>query len=208
MLEWLSNYSGLLSALISACMLIVWVVYLNTFVSNYRRQVLPKIVINRGAGAKLQAHCFISNMSSEPIYIESIIASLESGGESWSCAVTDIETLLGDESATGKQKTHQGPLGRGDYMDIGSFHQLLKRVLRVPDNDTPSHLDQFEDEITAEVKVIADYASEDLMIAALRRYKLHRMEDGWEMEALSVSTDQIRSKSERRHIHNMLRPHV
>ena len=68
MVEWISENSDLINAVSSAAMLLVWVAYLQVFLHSYRRQLRPKIVVNRAAGTALESSCFVSNMSSESIY--------------------------------------------------------------------------------------------------------------------------------------------
>ena len=65
MFEWISDNSETVNAVSSVAMLLVWIAYLQVFLISYRRQVRPKIVINRAAGSALNASCFVGNISSE-----------------------------------------------------------------------------------------------------------------------------------------------
>src|SRR5690606_25677631 len=91
--EWMSQRQEFLNLLVNLGMLVVWIAYLQLFLANFRRQRRPNILINFGAGSGLSARCLVSNMSSEAIYIESIIAKLEGDGTTQTCAVTDLEDL-------------------------------------------------------------------------------------------------------------------
>ena len=71
--SWLRENHGAVSALASLATLVVWTLYFQMLLMNYRRTLRPKILINRGAGHRLQAHCLIANMSAEPIYIEAVL---------------------------------------------------------------------------------------------------------------------------------------
>jgi hypothetical protein len=48
------------------------------------------LLITRGAGAGLDAHCFLSNMSSGPVHVASVLVKLETPAGSLICPVTDM----------------------------------------------------------------------------------------------------------------------
>lgn len=209
MLDWVREHSSVIALVVNILMLGVWMTYLQVFVRGYSRQTRPKIVINRGAGSALTARCFISNMSSEPIYVESIVAILEADGQRWSAAVTDVETLDGFAMPEDpKKQTYQGPLQRGDYMEIGSFRSLIDRVLRKADLSGIAELDRMSENITAEIQVYADYASEDLLIGAQRRFTITWDNGAWRLHPEQLDTGQIRSRRQRRYIQERLREHL
>jgi hypothetical protein len=52
-------------------------------VSSYRRQRRPKILINLGGGSTPDARCLIGDMSAEPIYVESLIITVETADRRW-----------------------------------------------------------------------------------------------------------------------------
>lgn len=209
MSQWIVENFGFLSFGVQMSTLVIWALYLHLFFRSHRRQTRPKVIINRGAGAELNASCFIANMGSEPIYIESIIASLRSNGDSWEEAVTDVTSLDGAERDA-KSSTHQGPLRSAQYMDIGSFRDLALRVLdgANPEEGAPAKpakkLDALQEPVEFVVKVIADHASDDRLIGAERTFQLTIEEDGWSMSAQDIQTRQIRSRAERRHIEHLL----
>lgn len=197
MLEWVSDNGAALSVASNFGMLIVWVVYLGTFLRQYRRQTQPKIVINRAAGRSLDAECFISNMSTEPIYVEAIIVSFETEGKCWSATVTDIVRRDGEDIPDDpRQRTRQGPMRSGDYMPVGSFNGLLERfVEESPDLEAIDN-DDFE-KASLRVKILADYASEELVIGAERVFDFAQDGSDWFLRS-GTSTHQIRSRRQRR----------
>lgn len=200
MLDWIDQNTELLSLVVSAAMLAVWVAYLHVFLVSYKRQTRSKIVINRGAGIDLDSRCLISNMGSDAIYVESIVASVEAENCDWRCAVTDIEVRGdGEAPADPKKLTHQGPLPSGDYMDIGSYRQLIERVV-----DGRGRLEtvlaEMRGPVVAQIQVVADYASEDLLVGARRRFALEAQERRWLLKPQNGGTEQIRSRRERRSI--------
>ncbi len=195
MWNWIETNHQVISALANIAMLLVWIAYLQVFVSSYRRQKRSNILINRGAGAGLEARCLISNMSAEAIYIESLIASVATAEGRWSCPVTELP------EGCSHLKTRQGPLKAGQLVDIGSFRSLIEPVLRGGagrrDADAP---DGFESLVAFEIKVIAVHGSEDLLAGATRRFDLIRRQDRLLVRGHEVGTHQIRSRRERENL--------
>lgn len=197
MWSWIETNHQVISALANIAMLLVWIAYLQVFVSSYRRQKRSNILINRGAGSGLEARCLIGNMSAEAIYIESLIATVETAGGRWSCPVTELPEGRSDLDL----KTRQGPLQGGRLMDIGSFRSLIEPVLRggvgPRDADAP---DGLENLVAFEIKVIAVHGSEDLLAGATRRFDLIRRQDQLLVRGHEVGTHQIRSRRERKRL--------
>lgn len=185
MWEWIASNHQVISALANIAMLFVWIAYLQVFVSSYRRQKRPNILIHRGAGSELEARCLISNMSAEPIYIESLIATLETADGRWSCPVTDVDEGRSDLTLA----TRQGAMQTGQFADFGSFRSLLESGLRMrtePERGTAS--DALESVKVLEIKVIAVHGSEDLLAGAIRRFDLIRRHDQLLLKGQTVGT--------------------
>ncbi|MEZ0167285.1 hypothetical protein AB8841_01105 [Microvirga sp. TS319] len=184
-------------------MLLVWIAYLQVFVSSYRRQKRSNILINRGAGSGLEARCLISNMSAEVIYIESLIATVETAKGRWSCPVTEVLEGRSDLDL----KTRQGPLQAGRLIDVGSFRSLAEPALQSgaePQGADPSYC--LENLVALEIKVIAVHGSEDLLAGAKRRFDLIRREDRLLLRGHTVGTQQIRSRREREELRDDVEP--
>lgn len=209
MLEWMSQRQEFLNLLVNLGMLVVWIAYLQLFLANFRRQRRPNILINFGAGSGLSARCLVSNMSSEAIYIESIIAKLEGDGTTQTCAVTDLEDLGAERILEDpKQGTRQGPLASGGYMDIGEFRDLIERVMRsngTPDDGQPPSLVGGR---VFELQVIANYGSENLLVGGERRFDLVERQGQLTLRPRGIDTRQITTWRERRRIARTLREHL
>ncbi|WP_367715025.1 hypothetical protein AB2N04_13975 [Nitratireductor sp. GISD-1A_MAKvit] len=104
MWNWLEEYHGSVSALASVLTLVIWTLYFQILLSSYRRTLRAKILINRGAGQHLDAHCLIANMSAEPIYIEAVLVDVglgggEEGAMQWQrCSLSDLDLDVQDRS--------------------------------------------------------------------------------------------------------------
>ena len=203
MLEWLQNNANIVNAATGAAMLVVWIIYLQVFLRGYLHQVRAKIVINRAVCTTLGAHCFISNMSSQAIYIEAVIVTLECGDFRVSVPATDIHTVDAERPSDPRRETHQGPLHSGDKTWIGTFGELIQRIAD-SQGKTPDHFTASGETITIEVMVIADYLSEDLLVGARRRFIAEWKEETWLVRPDTVQTEQIRSRRKRRAIERLI----
>lgn len=197
MFEWIGEHSNTLNVLLSAAMLVVWLFYLQGFLQGFRRERRPKILINRGGGSSLRAHCLLSNMSAEAIYIHSLVAKLNSSDEEIFAAVTDLVGGSDDETTFSlREATLQGPVAAGDFLDAGTFESILRRAgwstpATGPDSEAhPS--------IEVELTVLATYRSEDLIVGASRRFTVEAAEGRWKITPRTVNTQQIRAKRHRR----------
>lgn len=199
MWNWIASNHQVISALANIVMLFVWIAYLQVFVSSYRRQKRSNILINRGAGSGLEARCLISNMSAEAIYIDSLIATVETTEGRWSCPVTELLEGRSDLDL----KTRQGPLQAGQFVDIGSFQSLIEPVLQTAMGLRGAVAsDTLENLVAFEIKVIAVHGSEDLLAGAIRRFDVIRRQNRQLLRGHAVGTQQIRSRRERGRLHN------
>src|SRR3546814_19596570 len=89
MWEWLAGNAEALNVLANVGMLIVWISYLQLFLAGYRRKRRSKILVNRGAGTELTAHCLPTNHSTNSVYVQNIVAMLDSPRGNGRCHPTD-----------------------------------------------------------------------------------------------------------------------
>jgi hypothetical protein len=203
LLDWISENNDLLNLIANWAMVAIWVVYLQVFLRSFRRQTMPKIVINRAAGSSLGAACFVSNMSSEAIYLESVLVEIECAGEKFSTTVTDFEFQEGEEiNADPKLRTYQGTLSPSHYTSLGSFEYLIATAARRTRHDLG--LLQSTNCIFVQITIVADYASETLLVGARRKFRATWKSDHWCLTSETPETHQIRSKRERKRIFALL----
>lgn len=203
MWQWIDQNSGALNVLLNLGILAVWSFYLQLFVAGYRRERQSKILVTCGAGEGAQAHCFVCNMSSEPIYVVDVIATMHGGGEAWVGSITDNEREEEERPLEVTARTKQGALKVGDMRDFGDFASLLRRIRRargLGESDWP------EDDraITLELTVVAVYGPEDLPVAARRSFVLDVEDGAQRVRPQTVDTAQVRSRTERRRVHRTM----
>ncbi|WIJ24275.1 hypothetical protein [Devosia sp. RR2S18] len=203
-MDWLVDNRELLSLLANLGMLVVWITYLQVFISSYRRQNKPKILINLGGGRELDARCLVSNMSADPIYVQSIIAKLHTADREIACPVTELDGVEDwEEPSDLRLWSRQGPLGAGNVRDMGSLRSIFDHVLRRKSpNEDPSAVQQ--ELISFELQVAAVYGSEDLLVGAKRQFKVRSKDDQVCVQPLTVDAKQIRSRRERKEISRLL----
>lgn len=208
MQQWIAANFQVLSLAISTCSVLVWVVYLQVYVRAYRRQRRFKILINRSHGRGLKTSCLVSNMSSEAIYVQSLVAVVESPDNRWECPLTDLSTLNEHESAhsgAGSLPTRQGPLAAGAVRNMGTYKSLIEHVLMYNTDHPVEPTDEVYESLTSfEVTVLGVYASEDLMVGARRKFDLKHTDGKSELIAQTITAEQIRSKRERRALTTLL----
>lgn len=204
MWTWITENSGGLSAIANVAMLLVWVTYLHLLLMTFLRQRRPNLILNRGAGAGLEARCLVSNMSAEPIYIQSVLVTIRTAEDQHTLAVTDMETL---EEQAGERRhlselTRQGPLDSGGFMDLGSFEALAERAAR--ESGIASDNDELVDRLEGvEICVIGAYGPDTLLVAASREFRIDKARNRI-LVPLTTGTRQIRNWFKRRRIRRML----
>ncbi|MAW87291.1 MAG: hypothetical protein CMJ42_12255 [Phyllobacteriaceae bacterium] len=197
MWTWLQDNHGAVSALANIATLAVWTLYFQLLLGNYRHRIRPKILINQGAGHSLHAHCLIANMSAEPVYFEAIITDIgyRSGDETTyrrsRCSLSDLDVEVSDQGDR-RPQWMQGPLDSSEFIDIGSYGQLIDRTTEQGDIVDTVH------ELT--VTIVATYTARDTPVAARRTFDLRRTERGTQLEPQTYTAEQIRSRAELRSI--------
>lgn len=96
-MNWLSQHHQSITALTSIATLMIWLVYAQLLYKGYRRQRRPRLIINRGKSKDINALCIISNMSAEPVFIEYIVAELQTSHGTIVMDVTDLERGYDDQ---------------------------------------------------------------------------------------------------------------
>lgn len=170
MLELLQATAPIVSAAASHGTLCIWAVYLQIFVGGHRRQVKPMLVINHGKGRALNAHCLVTNMSREPVLIQSVVAKVTTGGTTYTPYITDAEDIRRSGVDTGwKRMTRQGPLQPGTMADMGTFDCIIEYA-EANAIEGGEHLAEKLDGIaeSIEITILGIYGSEDLLIGATR----------------------------------------
>ncbi|MCO6187792.1 hypothetical protein [Rhizobium sp. L1K21] len=197
--RWMNENSGALSAMGNWLMLLVWALYFQLILTNYRYRFRPKILVNRSSSA-VESHCIITNMSAETIYLESILVELDFGESIFRHVLSDIV-----RDRHGRQRTrYQGPLASGEMLDIGSFRSVIERGLGSPQAQDLEN--GIEDIKSILITPVATYTAEDRLIGAERRFLVDARAN--EISSRQYSASQIRSGARQREVEQFLLKHL
>ncbi|WP_136068513.1 hypothetical protein [Modicisalibacter radicis] len=223
MLNWISEHHNLLSLVISFGTLMIWLVYAQLLYLGFRRQRRPRLIINRGKKKDINALCIISNMSAESIFIEYIIATLDTSRGQIVMDVTDFEQQYSDDDelesneeenrksrrilndSNVRENTRQGPLGSGDFLHIGTFNDLIARMARDEgiemENNRPKG-DMTLDRLT--IRLVGIYGPEDMPVGAERSFDLKDNGEFCSLTPSSWDTKRMASMRQRRELRKQI----
>lgn len=193
MIEWIKDNQAVVSLGVSIATLLVWVIYAQLLYFGFRRQRTPRMLINRGRKKNLDALCIISNMSQEAIYVEYILATLKTSRGTVIMDVTDFEQDPSEEREDEegnsqrvsvippdlRENTRQGPLLSGEFMHIGTFNDVVKRLTR--EAGIPMHGSLPDADIELQrltIELIALYGPEPRPVNAHRSFDIKSDKDG------------------------------
>ncbi|WP_136246545.1 hypothetical protein [Halomonas borealis] len=206
-MQWLNQNASAIGAITSTLTLLIWLFYAQLLYNGYIRQRRPRIIINRGHGKDLDSLCLISNMSAEAIFVEHIIAVLDTDSGERQLDITDYQQPGEEDRST---RTYQGPLPSGAYLHVGAFRGILDRVahhhgVMPPDHRPGQDWGQNATPRAIEIRVIAIYGSEDAPIGARRRFCL--TDDGHDclLTPDGLDTQRLTSRRHRHRIRHWMR---
>lgn len=184
---------------------LIWVVYLSFFLRSYRRQQRPSILITSGAGKDLDAHCFVTNLGLEPVYLLDVVIDLIEPTGKVVRAVIPERTERWRQDAPGddddvRRATTVGALNSGGERDLGRFRTLIERAsLENPDIATEAAFSSLE------VTVILVTASQAELCGASRCYRVeHRPGAQPGLKAMTIKARQLQGYFARRTLTRLL----
>lgn len=205
MLQWIMDNHGVVSAGANVLMLLVWFLYLQLFLRSYRHQLRPTVLINRGGGRTVRSRCIVTNMSTETIYIELVILKLKAGDRTVNASLSDIDRLASnaiEERPDPRSNLFQGPLENGDYLDLGTFGELMEIALSEENQQGIGVGDVTEVTIT-----VLGYYTWSGIVAAERSFVAEMCNGEQRLKARHGSTRQITSWLERKRYKRFLEKH-
>ena len=203
MMDWISANSDALSVILSAIMTLVWIVYLQIFFSQLRRNRRPVILLSRSAGRGPESRLFVSNMGAEAIYIVNLIAEIETDSTTAVAIITDHDDISGEETGNPAEATNEGPLGSGHYLDAGSFDHLMSRIA---DRANPTIKAEEVNRITLTVAASTGHSTK--IAGGRRSFTVHRENGDLTFQPDSFDTYQLRGPLTRRRLRARLERHL
>jgi hypothetical protein len=188
MWNWLAENAASVQASVGAITAVVWVVYLHILVSGLHRQRRTEILIHFGGSRTLEARTLISNLGFEPIYILEILLTIWSADGERETSIADRTEMVKEDLSNPSAITFQGPLKSGDFIDIGSFEDLLKRARW----NTSADLDPCAIN-RVEMKVAAISAASSTVVASKRQCYVEYVGGECQIRPTALYATQIRS---------------
>ena len=189
LLSWAGAHSQTINIVINALMLVIWAVYLHTFLISFRRQRRSVLHIDLGAARDKHARCIVTNMGSETIYIAAIVIDLCIDDDWQRHVVTERKEMAEDRASRPLERTTKGPLGGGEAVDVGSFRDLVSRI--EPQDAAEDAMRRFT-AITVTAVAVSNQAK--TLTAGLKRFDVERGGDGWVFTPEMILTRQMRKR--------------
>ncbi|WP_096173541.1 hypothetical protein [Cohaesibacter sp. ES.047] len=185
----MNDYSGALNVGLNLLGVVIWAVYLHVFWRSYIRNTRTELHIDVAAAKGHSARCLVTNMGSDMIYIEDVIADIEINDEIYSAIVADREEMDEDINETPLSRTNRGPLKGGCFLDLGSLRQLAERVhLQTGSED---NLTDFQ---SIKIAVIGLSSQSNRVIRAEKQFNADWVDGRLTINAPSVETKQVKMK--------------
>ncbi|MFW5789310.1 MAG: hypothetical protein ACOCW3_05155 [Spirochaetota bacterium] len=199
-LLWLSNNVSLVSALTSLMMVFVWLFYANLFFRDFRSRHHPRMLVHQAPDNRLDSMCFVVNMSGVLVNIVGVFACDRVNGRT--VEITDYRHYTTpDEVGSRELKSvlKQGPLGEGQFLQLGTFEKIVSML-----SIDPERCRRETQEI--ELRVALFHGSSRLPVGARRAFSVGRRA-GSEVEVRPTTfrTVQMTSLRERRRVLEWLR---
>lgn len=216
MLEYLSKNYAMVASLTSIGTLLVWIFYAQLLYNSYRRQRLPRVLINKGVGGEyIDSPCLICNMSQEPVFVYFMMVRLKTSEGVYTAPMTDREGAELPDSEREldlRNKTRQGPLHSGECLEFVSFRRMIERSIHSAKLDIEDglplaaglHLHWLE------VHVVCIYGPEHKPFGAVRRFSIETADDdpGIRLYPVTLDTQSRRSMRYRRQIDSWLHTYI
>ncbi|ART62766.1 hypothetical protein [Kushneria marisflavi] len=198
---WITDNAIVVGGLASIGHVLIWGIAMQVAVSDARALRRPSILIKQGKARRLDSPCLISNMGHGVVFVESIIARLETDQRTLTCDITELtdedtrqQPPSSDEKTTekgeidkgggeeeGELVTRMGPLNSMQYMKASNFDRIIaytaeQHGLTLDSNGNIKGSDETPKAI--DINLIVIQATEKRPIGARRRFRLVRCDNG------------------------------
>ncbi len=175
----------------TAVMAVIWVIYLQLFFVQYRRNSRPYLVFHHAQNDNPDALCLLVNMGELPVHVQTVQAVVYyKGGESVTSTVTEFERI-NTEQQNVQQSLRQGPLLSGGYLVLGSFRNIL-----CGDQDESEGNRRMEEIAGLELRVAVIHGPSRFPVGARRSFRiLHSPQT--RIQPANIHTEQLFKKSQR-----------
>ena len=162
-------------------------------------------------------------MSAESIFIQHIVARLETDNGTYFQDVTELEQNYqegdeererhtgGDDAPSLSDSTRQGPLGSGEFVHIGAFNSVIERIARRENLRLDQHRDdraESEKGIvrlrSLTIQLVAIYGSDDYPIGVERRFLVRDVDEGRLLVPATWDSKRLTSRRHRKQVRQLI----
>lgn len=118
------EHAQTISGIGTAVMATIWLVYLQVFLLQFRRQRRAFLVIHHARGLSPSASCLLVNMSQETVHVQCVIARVTTKQGEYVRQLADLRRPSADEEEV-EGKLREGPLQPGGYVVLGDFEEII-----------------------------------------------------------------------------------
>ncbi|HEX7004912.1 MAG TPA: hypothetical protein VF168_12075 [Trueperaceae bacterium] len=209
-MDWIVSHSQLVSSLVTIATLVVWLVWLQLMYNDYRSRRQPRMLIHQTEGGGPGSHCLLVNLSQDVIHVQCVRAvSVSAEGESAVPLGADADLTHATELGPVELENtiRQGPLRQGDFIRLGSFEEILEKVVGASPaeghewlgpNDVPNIK-------RIEIRVTAVYGRSDRSVGASRRFELVTRDDLLKVRPMDTYTTQLYKRRDRKRAEQWLK---
>jgi hypothetical protein len=180
-MEWLQDNATVVSAMATAFMALVWLVYAHIGVIGFLHHRRPRVIIDQTEDRTLDTKFVVVNLSERPVYISCIMVAIQTDDDERVRKIstyTEVSSENGDQSRERiEAELRQGTLDSAQLLMLGDTDRLLSWMLDGDDPETPrgERLRRALVEIDAiEIRVIAVVGVEDRPIASCRQFLIDK----------------------------------
>lgn len=200
MLQFLGAHIHLVNAFLNALLVIVWVAYLQVFLVNHLRQSRSIIHIDIGAAQGARIRCLVTNLGSNPVYVQGIVADFFDQDHSARTVITDRDEIAEDDVEDPLSRTNRGTLLPGQTVDIGSLADMVDRArIRLEQEWSVEEMHHVT------VTVIAVSGHVDRLVGASKTFDARFLNGRVNFVAQRILTQQIRPRHARAAFSPLLR---
>ena len=128
MLQYLANNVEVLNALLNGLLVVIWAVYLQLFLVNHLRMARSVIHIDIGAAEGERSRCLVTNLGSNPLYVQGIAADFAGNELTARTVITERDEIDENDLEDPLSRTNRGTLQPGQTVDIGSLADMVRRA--------------------------------------------------------------------------------
>lgn len=190
--DFLAQNIEILNAFLNGLLVLIWAVYLQIFLVSHLRQARSVIHIDIGAADGERSRCLVTNLSSNPLYVQGMVADLLGDESSTRVTITEREEIDQTDLEDPLARTNRGTLQPGQTIDVGSLADVLNRAwIRLGQRWSIDGL------VQVKVTVIAISGQAERVVGASKTFDAKYLNGRSHFVPQSVLTHQIRPRRAR-----------